>query len=69
MAARIIDSADTDRAPLRLVLGSQALQATLDALRKCIASFQAQAELAASTGFPPGEFLAANLSVELPGPG
>jgi hypothetical protein len=51
------------------VLGSQVLQATLGALRKCIASFQAQAELAAATDFPPGKFLAANPSVDLPGPG
>jgi hypothetical protein len=35
-------------APLRLVLGS-------DALRKRIASFEAQKELAVSTDFPAGE--------------
>jgi hypothetical protein len=50
------------------VLGSQVLQATLDALRKCIASFQAQAELAAATDFPPGKFRR-QPSVDLPGPG
>jgi hypothetical protein len=49
------------------VLGSHALQATLDTRRKRIASFQAQAEPVASTDFPPGKFLAANLSVQLPG--
>jgi hypothetical protein len=65
MASRIIDSADTDPAPLRLVLGSQVLQAILDALRKRIASFQA--ELAASTDFPPGKFLAANRPSSCPG--
>src|SRR5512136_2969448 len=55
MAARIIESVDVEPAPLRMVLGSQALQSTLTALRKRIASFEAQAELAASTDFPPGE--------------
>jgi hypothetical protein len=65
MAARIIDGADTDPAPLRLVLGSQVLQATLDALRKRIAGFQA--ELAASTDFPSGKFSCRQPSVELPG--
>ena len=54
MAARIIDSIDTDPAPLRLVLGSQALQTTIDTLRKRIAAFETQTELAASTDFPPG---------------
>jgi len=54
MAARIIDSADVEPAPLRMVLGSQALTSTLAALRKRIADFEAQAELAASTDFPPG---------------
>ncbi len=39
---------------LRMVLGSQALETTLATLRKRIASFEAQAELAASTDFPPG---------------
>jgi hypothetical protein len=66
MAARIIQCRHRP-APLRPVLGSQVLQATLDALRKRIAGFQAQAELAASTDFPPGKFLLANLSVEVPG--
>jgi len=54
MAARIIDSADVEPAPLRIVLGSQALKSTLAILRKRIADFEAQAELAASTDFPPG---------------
>jgi hypothetical protein len=52
MAARIIESVDVDPAPLRLVLGSQALEGTLTALRTRIASFEAQTELAASTDFP-----------------
>jgi NAD(P)-dependent dehydrogenase (short-subunit alcohol dehydrogenase family) len=55
MAARIIESADVEPAPLRLVLGSQALASTLTTLRKRVASFEAQTELAASTDFPPGE--------------
>jgi len=55
MAARIIESVDVEPAPLRMVLGSQALQSTLTTLRKRIVSFEAQTELAASTDFPPGE--------------
>jgi hypothetical protein len=55
MATRIIDSVDTDPAPLRIVLGSQALDSTLATLRKRIADFETQTELAASTDFPPGE--------------
>jgi NAD(P)-dependent dehydrogenase (short-subunit alcohol dehydrogenase family) len=54
MAARIIESADVEPAPLRMVLGSQALEGTLATLRKRIASFEAQTDLAASTDFPPG---------------
>jgi NAD(P)-dependent dehydrogenase (short-subunit alcohol dehydrogenase family) len=55
MAARIIDSVDIEPAPLRMVLGSQALQGTLATLHKRIADFETQAELAASTDFPPGQ--------------
>ena len=55
MAARIIDSVNAEPAPLRMLLGSQALESTLTTLRKRIASFEAQTELAASTDFPPGE--------------
>lgn len=54
MAARIIESVDVEPAPLRMVLGSQALQSTLTTLRKRIANLEAQAEFAASTDFPPG---------------
>ena len=54
MAARIIESVEVEPAPLRLVLGSQALQITLATLRKRIAGFEAQTQLAASTDFPPG---------------
>ena len=55
MAARIIESVDVDPAPLRLVLGSQALEGTLTTLRKRIEGFEAQTELAASTDFPSEE--------------
>jgi NAD(P)-dependent dehydrogenase (short-subunit alcohol dehydrogenase family) len=55
MAARIIESVDIEPAPLRMVLGSQALEGTLATLRKRVADFEAQAELAASTDFPPGQ--------------
>jgi NAD(P)-dependent dehydrogenase (short-subunit alcohol dehydrogenase family) len=55
MAARIIESVDMEPAPLRMVLGSQALESTLTTLHKRLASFEAQTALAASTDFPPGE--------------
>jgi NAD(P)-dependent dehydrogenase (short-subunit alcohol dehydrogenase family) len=55
MAAAIIASADQQPAPLRIILGSQALTTTVGVLKDRIAGFEAQAELAASTDFPPGE--------------
>jgi hypothetical protein len=55
MAARIIESVDVNPAPLRMVLGSQALESTITTLRKRIADFEKQKALAASTDFPPGE--------------
>lgn len=55
MAARIIDSVDMEPAPLRMVLGSQALESTLAVLRERITNFEAQKELASSTDFPPDE--------------
>ena len=55
MAARIIESVDVVPAPLRLVLGSQALQTTIDTLAERIEGFEAQRDLAASTDFPAGE--------------
>jgi hypothetical protein len=55
MAARIIQSVDVKPAPLRMVLGSQALAGTIQTLRKRIEEFEAQTDLAASTDFPPGE--------------
>ena len=54
MAARIIESVDVEPAPLRIVLGSQALESTITTLRNRIASFEAQTQLAISTDFPPG---------------
>jgi hypothetical protein len=54
MAARIIESSDVRPVPLRLVLGSQALEGTLTTLRKRIASCEVQTELAAWTDLPPG---------------
>jgi hypothetical protein len=45
---RIIESVDVEPAPLRMLLGSQALESTLTALRKRIASFESPTELAAS---------------------
>jgi hypothetical protein len=55
MAARMIESVDVEPAPLRMVLGSQALDSTLTTLRRRIADFEAQTVVAASTDFPPGE--------------
>ena len=55
MAARIIDSVAIEPAPLRMVLGSQALDSTLATLRTRIADFETQTELAASTDYPAGE--------------
>lgn len=55
MAQRIIESADKDPAPLRMVLGSQALSATITRLKERIADYETQTELAASTDIPDGE--------------
>ena len=55
MTAAIIASADQQPAPLRLILGSQALDTTVKVLKDRIAGFEAQAALAASADFPPGE--------------
>jgi len=48
-------SVDQQPAPLRIILGSQALQTTVSVFKDRIASFEAQTDLAASTDFPPGE--------------
>jgi NAD(P)-dependent dehydrogenase (short-subunit alcohol dehydrogenase family) len=55
VAAAIIASVDQEPAPLRIVLGSQALDTTLATLRKRVADFETQTELAASTDFPLGD--------------
>jgi hypothetical protein len=55
MAARIIESVDVEPAPLRFILGSQALDSTIATLRARIEGFEAQRGLAASTDFPNGE--------------
>jgi hypothetical protein len=52
MAATIIASVDQDPAPLRLMLGSQALATTLGLLRQRITDFEAQTDLAVSTDIP-----------------
>lgn len=49
MAERIIESVDIDPAPLRMVLGSQALKATIERLEERVADYKTQMELAAST--------------------
>lgn len=55
MAQRIIESTEQNPAPLRMVLGSQALNATLTRLKERVADYEKQTELAASTDFPVGE--------------
>lgn len=49
MAERIIESVDKDPAPMRMVLGSQALKATIERLEERISDYRTQTELAAST--------------------
>jgi NAD(P)-dependent dehydrogenase (short-subunit alcohol dehydrogenase family) len=51
MAARIIESVDITPAPLRMVLGSQALSSTISTLETRLADFKTQTDLAASTDF------------------
>lgn len=51
MAERMIESVDIEPAPLRMVLGSQALKATIERLEERIADYKTQTELAASTDF------------------
>lgn len=55
MAAAIITSVDQEPAPLRMILGSEALRNTLAVLCERVAGFESQTDLAASTDFPPGE--------------
>jgi hypothetical protein len=49
MAARIIESVDKEDTPLHMVLGSQALAATIERLEERVATYKTQTELAAST--------------------
>lgn len=49
MAQRIIESVEMPKAPLRMVLGSQALSATIGRLKERVADYETQTELAAST--------------------
>ncbi|WP_094605780.1 hypothetical protein SPSIL_005710 [Sporomusa silvacetica DSM 10669] len=49
MAQRIIESVDKNPAPLRMVLGSQALKATIERLEERVADYKTQKELAAFT--------------------
>ncbi|PZL76649.1 short-chain dehydrogenase/reductase [Enterococcus plantarum] len=51
MATRILESAAIEPAPLRMVLGSQTLDSTIQTLEKRVADFKKQTELAASTDF------------------
>lgn len=55
MAARMIESVDKNPAPMRIVLGSQALSSTISTLEARLAEFKSQKEIAASTDFPAGE--------------
>ncbi|WHY16826.1 hypothetical protein QNH28_14915 [Paenibacillus sp. G2S3] len=52
MAARIIESVEVEPAPIRMVLGSQALSSTISTLKARVADYEMQSELAASTDFP-----------------
>ena len=49
---RIIESVEVEPAPLRMILGSQALATTMKVLTERLAAFEAQADVAASTDYP-----------------
>lgn len=49
MAARIIESVDREDTPLHMVLGSQALRATIERLEERLAAYKTQTDVAAST--------------------
>lgn len=49
MASRIIETVDQDPAPLHVVLGSQALKATIDRLTDRLNEYKGETDLAAST--------------------
>lgn len=51
MASRIIETVEQNPAPLHVVLGSQALQATIDRLTDRLNEYKGETDLAASTDF------------------
>lgn len=51
MASRIIESVDRPDTPMHMVLGSQALSATIETLEKRLAEYKKQTEIAGSTDF------------------
>lgn len=55
MAERIIESVEKNPAPLRMVLGSQALFNTIQRLKERVLDYESQKDLAASTDFPSEE--------------
>ena len=55
MAAAIIASADTEPAPSRIVLGSDAFGIIRKTLADRLAVIESQRETAAATDFPPGQ--------------
>lgn len=55
MASRIIETVDQNPAPLHVVLGSQALQATMERLTDRLNEYKGETNLAASTDFKEGE--------------
>ena len=55
MATRMIESVEKNPAPLRMVLGSQALKATIDRLEERVADYKTQTDLASSTDYKDGE--------------
>ena len=55
MATRMIESVEKNPAPLRMVLGSQALKATIDILDERIEDYKTQTELVLSTDYKDGE--------------
>jgi short-subunit dehydrogenase len=52
MASRIIESVEKKPAPLRMVLGSQALASTISTLKARLEDFESQKDLASSTDYP-----------------
>lgn len=65
MAQRIIESVDMEKAPLRMVLGSHALSATIERLKERIADYETQTELAASTDIKGEQYMKKIVSIIL----